>query len=277
MKLEKAQRQLIQILDTSNEAIVAFNHDFKITFFNRKAEVLFGYTFQELSGHSISNIFPELEGELRSGEQAGMRGKLTTSPDYAFPYRYIVKSGELDGESLHLAVVPLKGESGYVLTVDESSSHTSSSQTLRQWEDTFSTLIELVVRDQPQLLKQFRPLPENLDQIMDIPGKNERTKPLREILVEIMNLSLSYWGLTTQRTKGELAEESKIWHASIDSLGAFRTRTLDRYLKLETIPQHPNWRNVFLTAQFVLQYCPDNAPELKEQLRTHLTKAKSII
>ena len=277
MKLEQAQRQLIQILDTSNEAIIAFNHDYKITFFNRKAEVLFGYTFQELSGHSISHIFPELEEELRS-EQFGMRGKLTPSSIYPFPYRYLVKSGELDGESLHLAIAPLKGESGYVLTVeDPSSPHPPTSNTLKQWEDTFSTLIELIVRDQPQLLNQFRPLPQNLDQILDMPAKEDSSKPLREVLVEIMNLSLSYWGLTTQGSKGDLAEKSKIWHATVDSLGAFRTRTLDRYLRLETIPQNPNWRNVFLTAQFVMQYCPDTAPDLKEELKKYLEKAKSLI
>lgn len=35
-----------------------------------------------------------------------------------------------------------------------------------------------------------------------------------------------------------------------------RTRTLDKYLRLNTLPQHPQWETVLHTARFVLDRAP---------------------
>ena len=93
LKLEGMQRQLVRILDASPEAIIAFDPDFKITFFNQNAEILFGYSFQELLGHSVSTIFPEMEKQLKSnGWQADTRWRLSSSATSSNPYRIIVKT-----------------------------------------------------------------------------------------------------------------------------------------------------------------------------------------
>ncbi len=55
---------------------------------------------------------------------------------------------------------------------------------------------------------------------------------LRQSLVETMNFALRCWKQTARKTKIDLAEESAVWTASIDADGTYRTRTMDRYLKI---------------------------------------------
>lgn len=94
---------------------------------------------------------------------------------------------------------------------------------------------------------------------------------MREALVEVLSLSLRYWKETTKKTKIELAEESRIWTASIDSGGTYRTRTFDRYLKIGTLPANPRTGDVLDTAWFVLSNCPPHSelkPVLEERIGT---------
>lgn len=53
-----------------------------------------------------------------------------------------------------------------------------------------------------------------------------------------------------------LLEESQIWSAHLDKAGVFRTTTLNRYLKLKTLPKKPRWRDVLQTGYFVMRKCP---------------------
>jgi len=101
--------------------------------------------------------------------------------------------------------------------------------------------------------------------------KEERvTRKIQIAIFDIMNLSLRYWELTCQKTKVDMADESGIWAASIDDAGNCRTRTMDRYLKISTIPKNPNYNNVLNTGAFVLRKCPRDYPDLEEQLKTRM-------
>lgn len=74
---------------------------------------------------------------------------------------------------------------------------------------------------------------------------------LREVLVNTMINAISIWESHTNTNRVELAEKSKIWTISIDN-GTLRTRSLDKYLSLDKIPQNPRWRNVAGTCHFIL-------------------------
>ena len=100
---------------------------------------------------------------------------------------------------------------------------------------------------------------------------------LRHLLVAIMSLSLRYWSQTMQKSKLELAEESKIWNVYIDAKGTFRTQTLDRYFNTSTLPKNPRWHNVLQTAYYVLQSCPDSAPEIKKELQLKVMDFESLL
>jgi len=98
----------------------------------------------------------------------------------------------------------------------------------------------------------------------------------RELLVEITSLALRYWMQTTSRSKIDLAEDSGIWTASIDQYGTYSTRTLDRYLNINKLPQNPRWQNVLQTAYYVLQNCPDTAETVKAELGEKIKYLESV-
>jgi YesN/AraC family two-component response regulator len=99
---------------------------------------------------------------------------------------------------------------------------------------------------------------------------------LRQSLVETMNFALRCWKQTTRKTKIDLAEESAIWTASIDTDGTYRTRTLDRYLKIASLPANPRVNDVLDTGYFVLSRFPDN-PEMKNQLEEKINRLEELI
>ncbi len=74
---------------------------------------------------------------------------------------------------------------------------------------------------------------------------------LKSHLVAAMLDAVLVWESTTQSSQIELAEQSKVWTVTIDN-GTLRTRSLDKYLSLEKIPQNPRWRNVIKTIHFIL-------------------------
>ena len=99
---------------------------------------------------------------------------------------------------------------------------------------------------------------------------------LRQSLVEAMTFSLRCWKQKTRKTKVDLAEESAIWTASIDADGTYRTRTLDRYLKIATLPANPRVNDVLDTGYFVIERCAGD-PELKKRLEEKINHLEELI
>lgn len=99
---------------------------------------------------------------------------------------------------------------------------------------------------------------------------------VRESLVETMNFALRCWKQATRKTKIDLAEESRIWNASIDTDGTYRTRTMDRYLKVGSLPANPRTEDVLDTGYFVLPHC-SNHPEMKKELEDKIHTLENLI
>ncbi len=104
--------------------------------------------------------------------------------------------------------------------------------------------------------------PIALQQPLDI-QQNEAVSPaftpelreeFRRALVELMLASVQAWERSTGLNRLEMAERSRIWRVSIDD-GRLRARTMERYLVLAKLPQHPHWRDVLRSAYFVLGQC----------------------
>lgn len=98
----------------------------------------------------------------------------------------------------------------------------------------------------------------------------------RETLVEVMTLCLRFWKQSTGQGKVEFAEATRIWNASVDSNGTYRTRTLDKYLKISTLPPHPRHRDVLDSAYVVLSQCP-LSPDMKSVLESKVTDLEKLI
>jgi two-component system sensor histidine kinase ChiS len=100
----------------------------------------------------------------------------------------------------------------------------------------------------------------------------EQKSKLREQVVKVMNMSLSCWEHELNKTKLDLAEESGLWPVYIDK-STPTTRTLDKYLNIDSCPKNPRSQRAIDTAEFVLRNMakkvPDeNCAELKQALET---------
>lgn len=84
--------------------------------------------------------------------------------------------------------------------------------------------------------------------------ESKQNLDFRQLLVELLIETLALWEKSTQTDRIELAEKSGIWKVSIDD-GRLRTRSLDKYIDINKIPQNPRWRNVVKTSHYVLAEC----------------------
>jgi two-component system sensor histidine kinase ChiS len=91
---------------------------------------------------------------------------------------------------------------------------------------------------------------------------------IRPLLVQVMIQSLQYWQQCTFRSKIELASDSSIWTVNMDNSSP-QTRTMDKYLHIDSIPKRPKVEDVIRTAHYVLFHGNRNT-ELRESLEKDL-------
>lgn len=77
------------------------------------------------------------------------------------------------------------------------------------------------------------------------------SQQFKKQLVETMNMLVNIWERYTGTSRIELAEKSGAWTISIDN-GSLRTRSMDKYMSLHSMPKFPRWKNVIKTCHFVL-------------------------
>ena len=148
-------------------------------------------------------------------------------------------------------------------------------QNIRRIGTRLSVLTPDEVYTHPELMDKLAGI-EDLVEFIDeqLPAVSSEGE-YRQQLVTLMRSALHTWEVTTQKSKIELAEESNIWAVSIDD-GRLRTRTFDRYLRLEQLPKVPRWREVVRTAYFVLSN-PAIETETRATLEAELEKTKNIL
>ncbi len=126
-------------------------------------------------------------------------------------------------------------------------------------------LIQSVHREQARLAQANAELRALRDQLRDALARETagrkaaeaelKTARLREAGVATLALCLRCWRQATGGSKIDFAEKSRIWTATLDNSGTYRTRTLDRYLKLSSLPPNPRYGDILDTAYFVLSDC----------------------
>jgi len=73
--LEASELRFRSVVETASAAIVTADSGGKVTFWNRMAEMIFGYTAEEMNGVPLTQIIPE---RFRASHQAGMQRVLST-------------------------------------------------------------------------------------------------------------------------------------------------------------------------------------------------------
>tara|TARA_B110000444_G_scaffold162312_1_gene151651 strand:- start:1154 stop:1771 length:618 start_codon:yes stop_codon:yes gene_type:complete len=148
-------------------------------------------------------------------------------------------------------------------------------QNIRRIGTSLSVLTPSEITENPALLDKLTGIEELInfidEQLPNVSSEGE----YRQQLVTLMRSALHTWEVTTQKSKIELTEESNIWAVSIDD-GRLRTRTFDRYLRIEQLPKIPRWWEVVRTAYFVLSN-PAIEPETRMSLESELEKSKAIL
>jgi CheY-like chemotaxis protein len=80
------------------------------------------------------------------------------------------------------------------------------------------------------------------------------SQDLRDVTVQLVRDSIAMWQKYSGKSKIELAENSRLWRVYMDGSTA-KTRTLDKYLSLQTLPKNPRWETVNRTVHYVLEQC----------------------
>lgn len=92
-------------------------------------------------------------------------------------------------------------------------------------------------------------------------GTNKNKQELmREVLVDLMTHALDYWESVTGEDKFAFAEQSGLWRVYLDR-STLQTRTLDKYMRIETLPKTPRWRTVLSSIDYILDHCKEQSPE----------------
>lgn len=310
-ELRSSRFRLQQVLESIQAGFIAFELPGKIFSLNERAAELLGTDRESVLDKDIHTLFSDSEtnqqiihalenwegGEDASGQQESLPNRaasLSIAVEVIHPYNESNKASaktisfnsklNLFGSDEGTGVLfledtePLKSlESSKVVsdTVELVSFLGQAQQNIRRIGTRLSVLTPSEITDHPALLDKLTGI-EDLINFIDeqLPSVSSEGE-YRQQLVTLMRSALHTWEVTTQKSKIELAEESNIWAVSIDD-GRLRTRTFDRYLRIEQLPKIPRWREVVRTAYFVLSN-PAIEPETRMSLESELEKTKSIL
>ncbi len=288
------------MLDSSEDAIIAVNSEGVISFFNQGAEHLFGFSTNEVLNQTVDLLFSDslmndfkgfvssmseilipVSNADQSKQTVSVTGKkydgatfsailyisgFMIGPDRMFTLivrNQPEKQASYEGEKYPAACDPMEPMEGTpfkaVLAIEHALNQIFDYSEVQQEE-----MVEL------------RNMDPALDSVEDqLPEDSAGQDNLNEILVGLMNVSLRHWESNTGKTKVDLAEESRIWKAYLDR-GTWKTRTLDKYLTLETLPKKPRWREVIRTANFVLSHC-DPGVDAQDEIKSLVSQAEVIL
>ncbi len=310
-ELRSSRFRLQQVLESINAGFIAFELPGKIFSLNQRAADLLGTDREAVLGKDIHTLFSDSQtnqeiihalenwegGEDDEGHQESLpnhAASLSVNVEVIHPYSSSSKASaktitfnsklNLFGSDEGTGVLfledtePLRSLANSKVvsdTVELVSFLGQAQQNIRRIGTRLSVLTPSEITDHPTLLDKLTGIEELInfidEQLPSVSSEGE----YRQQLVTLMRSSLHTWEVTTQKSKIELAEESNIWAVSIDD-GRLRTRTFDRYLRIEQLPKIPRWREVVRTAYFVLSN-PAIEPETRMSLETELEKTKSIL
>ncbi|MGF1753562.1 response regulator [Vibrio makurazakiensis] len=257
--LLETQGRLLEQLESAPEAIICIRDDQRIRFANEAATKLFRRSQEQLKRSTADEI---IAPKYLNVEQPHYCGEIDI---YVEDTRQHISSDILklpDGSGL---------QSMYIFNVG-GGINASRINNLETAVEALSSYAFEGDKDKLQLLKE---LGGEFTRIADKAageGKNKHDI-MREVLVDAMTSSIEYWESVTGESKFKFAEQSGLWRVYLDR-STLQTRTLDKYLRVETLPKTPRWRTVLNSIEFILEHCKEQSPERShiEALRDKLQK-----
>jgi len=265
---------LERLLDMDDSAIMCFDHDKEAVYFNRAATGLLGYSDDEIIDLDLTDLFSNDIAQLMKNsaevDASGQR-KLHTSLGCKH------KDGDEFQSDAVINCIDVMGQSGYAIALNtnfnnKDSASAQDEQRLDAVEQSLSSLLEFA-RNNPGLMSGLG----NIGQLNTRGNETGSQKALlREQAVNVMGLALACWEHDLGKTKLDLAEESKIWPVYIDK-STPTTRTLDKYLKLDSCPKNPRSQRVIDTAEFVLRKMSNRTTVGRKKLQDALDAFRLLL
>ncbi len=252
--LRLSQQRMSRLLDTVSVGVVCTSEAGRITYANQMAARLAGRPLTP--GESgMDDLVPQrLTATIRDSLETSGQFDLADIPFGAPEQAVIIHGFELE---------PQAG-GGLAMIIDQNTPvgrdrAGTVNRSIRDVLDTMDTRVIGAVGHAP------------------IEGPTEFDARLyRQTIVDVMTDSLRIWRSATGKSKFELAEESGVWRVSLDR-SSLQTRTLDKYLLLQTLPAYPRWRDVVSTGEFVLATTESGAPEAAASLVGRLEVLRRLV
>ncbi len=297
--LMAAHHRLVRLLDVSEDAILMIDGRKRVLFFNQRAERFFGYEIHEIMNKSLELLLPD-QPRLPTNSYQNTGFPNSSGPRLRGEYHQVtVRKADqsescsemlatplgLEGDRITALIFKETAGAGGELIVHAQTDEvvgasvleelTRNRKKIKAMQAAFNGILEFFDRGGHELITELRNVDETIEKAVVALSPEEREDMFRKTLVETVVQSLELWMETTGKDKIELAEESGIWKVYL-SQGTYQTRTLDKYLSLSRLPQHPRWKEAVRTARFVLKSHPE-AHKLKDTLQSSLTRLLALV
>ncbi|WED22273.1 ATP-binding protein [Vibrio sp. JC009] len=259
-ELLMAQKTLLERLDSTQEAILCVNLEDKVIFANQAASMLFKKTAGQLTRSHLNELIARKYCYMLTDQYSGDIEIFTGDRQRKIP-----------GD-----IITLPESSGIRLLFIFDSGKSASSERIHSLETAVEVLSSYACEGDKDKLEQLQNLGDEFKEVVQKVSGNAQDKQqqLRELLVAAMTTAIGYWETSTGKSKFDFAEASGLWRVYLDR-STLQTRTLDKYLRLETLPKTPRWRTVLSSLDYILDKCADQDTDQRkelEQLRSQLAK-----
>ena len=280
-QVRRRTSDLERLLDLDDSAILCFGNDQEAVYFNRGAASQFGYAPNEIGDLDLGDLFGEdIAGLMRdAGLAAAPGGKLQAhltcirKDGTRFERDAMIRSLDVQGgKGIAIALYSIPRADDSLSTETVVTSFQRNEQRMNAVEQSLNSLLE-IARTAPG----FIPAASGIDLADSEGGESGAERPaIREQAVNVMLCALACWEHDLDKSKLDLAEESGIWPVYIDK-STPTTRTLDKYLNIETCPKNPRNQRVIDTAEFVLKQLGRKSSGERKKLQQALNDFRFLI
>lgn len=260
--LIETQGRLLEQLESAPEAIICTRADGKVRFANEAAARLFKRSVEQLKRSIAEDL---LSPKFIDIKQDHYCGKVDI---------YIGDTRQhIDGDILRLP-----DASGLKSMYIFDHGGGANAARINNLETAIDALSSYAFDGDKAKLQQLKELGGEFTRLADRVTGDQKSKQdlMREVLVDAMTNALDYWESSTGHSKFTFAEQSGLWRVYLDR-STLQTRTLDKYLRIETLPKTPRWRTVLNSLEYILSHCSAMTPqrskieELRDKLQHLLT------
>lgn len=280
-QVRRRTSDLERLLDLDDSAILCFDNDQEAVYFNHGAASQFGYAPNEIGDLDLGDLFGEdIAGLMRdAGLAAAPGGKMQAhltcirKDGTRFERDAMIRSLDVQGgKGIAIALYSISRADDYLSTETVVTSFQRNEQRMNAVEQSLNSLLE-IARTAPS----FIPAASGID-LADSEGMESGIErpAIREQAVNVMLCALACWEHDLDKSKLDLAEESGIWPVYIDK-STPTTRTLDKYLNIETCPKNPRNQRVIDTAEFVLKQLGRRSSAERKKLQQALNDFRFLI